>query len=157
MKPILYSEDYKGPRWTYGMTHRPPAFAHQPDGRLVGGDRRDPRYPIFGVIVYPFPLSAEDVDRYELEYVDPDLTVDVLAYARRNIGHDVTIHTWEAPTVGVERPYWYAGILLENRAIISDRGPTRDDAIKALDGRVRALRPSDIIDRIAEWERSGDA
>lgn len=64
--PSVYDEDYHGARWTYACTHRPPGYAAVPDGRIVGGDRPHPTYQ-FGTIQYPRQLTAEEINRYELD------------------------------------------------------------------------------------------
>jgi defence-against-restriction DarA-like protein len=63
---MIFTEDYTGPRWTYGMTHRPPAIGCQPDGRIIGADRRDDPRALFGTIQYARELTVKEIEGYEL-------------------------------------------------------------------------------------------
>ncbi len=68
----VYHEDYCGPRWMYGMTHRPPAIGALPQGRIVGADNPEPVRQgervlcPFGTVEYPFELTAHEVRQYEM-------------------------------------------------------------------------------------------
>jgi hypothetical protein len=66
MDAPLYDDTYKGPRWTYGMTHRPPHFSHLPKGWIIFSIRPHPKFPDFGVIDFPRELTAHEVETFEL-------------------------------------------------------------------------------------------
>jgi hypothetical protein len=66
---LIFTEDYTGPRFTYGCMHRPPGLASVPVGRIIGADKRteqpDPRV-LHGTIQYARPLTEAEIDGYEL-------------------------------------------------------------------------------------------
>ena len=66
-----FDDTYDGPRWRYGMTHRPPAIGCQPEGRIILADRKvlvdgHPNV-IFGTIEYARELTPKEIEAYELE------------------------------------------------------------------------------------------
>ncbi|MGE5610384.1 MAG: hypothetical protein ACM359_14110 [Bacillota bacterium] len=61
----LFNDTYKGPRWTYGLSHRPLGFFNQPKGYIIHSDRKHPRF-MFGTVDYPFELPAEEVSAFQL-------------------------------------------------------------------------------------------
>lgn len=63
---IVYDEDYKGPRYRYGMRNRPLQIGAQPKGWIIGSDKPHPDFKNFGTIDYPFPLTKEELYSYEL-------------------------------------------------------------------------------------------
>lgn len=67
MDPV-FSEDYTGPRWRYGLQYRPFGFGTVPDGYIIGTlDEDDNARPHrFGTMEYPFPLTEKQLYRYEL-------------------------------------------------------------------------------------------
>jgi hypothetical protein len=66
----IFHEDYHGPRWTYGLVHRPFGIAAQPKGHIVGSlNEQHPDYR-YGTIDYPFELSGEEIYSYELVFVE---------------------------------------------------------------------------------------
>lgn len=69
MGTILYSNQYDGPRWTYGMSYRPVIpLGNVPDGWIILSNQEHPDF-MFGTIDYPFELTAEQVKRFELTFV----------------------------------------------------------------------------------------
>lgn len=68
-EPLIFDDEYTGPRWVYGLTHRPAGIGCQPDGRIVGADKPsnqpDPRV-LFDTIEYTRPLTDHEVYSYEL-------------------------------------------------------------------------------------------
>ena len=63
---VFYEEEYTGPRYRYGMRNRPLMIGAQPKGWIVGSVKPHPDFKAFGTVDYPFALTQEDVDRYEL-------------------------------------------------------------------------------------------
>lgn len=63
--PILFDEDYTGPRHTYGMRYRPLQIGAQPKDWIVGSLRDHPDYR-HGTIQYPRPLTPDEIKSYEL-------------------------------------------------------------------------------------------
>lgn len=72
MNEYLFDEDYKGPRYTYGLVYRPLQIGAQPKGYIIGSLRDHPDYR-HGTIQYPSPLTEDAMESYELEYIK-DLT-----------------------------------------------------------------------------------
>lgn len=70
MPTPIFSEDYRGPRWTYGLLFRPVASCHLPKGWIIGSEGKHPDYKLFGTIQFPFKLSDQDVAAFELELVE---------------------------------------------------------------------------------------
>lgn len=60
-----FDEDYKGPRYTYGLMNRPAGYAQIPEGWIVGSQREHP-YFHHGSIDYPFELPEAQVTSFEL-------------------------------------------------------------------------------------------
>jgi len=63
--PPLWSDEYTGPRWTYGLTYRPLGVATVPRGFILGSQRTHPLYP-FGTIDYPRELTHQEITGYQL-------------------------------------------------------------------------------------------
>lgn len=57
MTNLIFDDAYTGDRYTYGLTHRPLALAHVPDGWIIGSDREHKDFPVFGTVQYPRPLT----------------------------------------------------------------------------------------------------
>ncbi len=68
MADVLYDDEYKGPRYRYGLSHRPLAYASVPPGWIVFSQRVYVRYA-FGTVDYPRLLTKEEVKSFELEFV----------------------------------------------------------------------------------------
>ncbi len=66
---MIYDDDYTGPRWCYGLTYRPAAFANIPDGRIIFGDRPHEDYR-HGTVQYPRALSQREVEAFQLTPVE---------------------------------------------------------------------------------------
>lgn len=62
---LVYDDTYTGPRWTYGLSHRPLAAFAVPGGWIIQSDRADPAYR-YGTVDYPRALSDTEVASYEL-------------------------------------------------------------------------------------------
>jgi hypothetical protein len=60
-----YHDTYTGPRWTYGLTYRPPEYANIPDGWIIYSDQAHEDFR-FGIIDYPFELAPEKIRKFEL-------------------------------------------------------------------------------------------
>jgi|SRR5579859_740325 len=61
--------------YTYGLRNRPAGYGTVPDGRLLELDT-DPELPKhYGTVTYPFPLSPENIYRYELIPIYPPPTL----------------------------------------------------------------------------------
>jgi hypothetical protein len=63
----VYSDTYTGERYRYGMVYRPLQIGAQPKGYILLSDLKNPKYPNFGTIDYPFKLTPEEVKAYELD------------------------------------------------------------------------------------------
>jgi hypothetical protein len=61
----LWTDEYDGPRWTYGLTYRPLGLATVPKGFLIGSGREHPDFR-FGTIDYPFRLDDFTANQMEL-------------------------------------------------------------------------------------------
>src|SRR5207245_5484967 len=72
MTAIIWSDEYIGDRWTYGLTYRPliAGVANVPAGWLLGSDRPHPSFP-FGTVQFPRPLTEREVQAFELTEVQP--------------------------------------------------------------------------------------
>jgi hypothetical protein len=77
-EPLIFDEDYTGPRWTYAMAHRPPGIGCQPDGRIIGADKPKDERGFYGTIQYDRELTDQEVYRFELEFVEYDSGLQVL-------------------------------------------------------------------------------
>ncbi len=83
-EPIIWSDQYAGPRWTYGLTYRPLGTAQVPGGWILGSEKADPAFP-FGTVQYPRHLTEREVAAFELTdiaaesvdaaFIDTDLEV----------------------------------------------------------------------------------
>lgn len=52
-----YNDDYKGPRWTYGLSYRPVGMAMVPDGYIIWSDKEHTKYR-FGTLDYPMGTTG---------------------------------------------------------------------------------------------------
>ena len=68
----LFSDEYDGPRFTYGLQSRPMSIGAQPKGHIIGSEGKDPRFKMFGTIQYPRKLTADEVASYELVPLDQE-------------------------------------------------------------------------------------
>lgn len=96
MTNLIFDDAYTGDRYTYGLTHRPLALAHVPDGWIIGSDREHKDFPVFGTVQYPRPLTPGECDRYNLVPV-----------AVRHPEHERTITitvTFDPRDYGLEEP-----------------------------------------------------
>ncbi len=76
----LWSDEYTGPRWRYGLTLRSPIFGGAPGGWLIGSWRKNETMCAtseasllfaFGTIDYPFEVPAFEVAQFSLS--EPEL------------------------------------------------------------------------------------
>lgn len=68
-KEPIFSDTYKGPRYTYGMRYRPLQIGAQPKGWIIDSQGPATERFRFGTIQYPRQLTADEVKSYELEEV----------------------------------------------------------------------------------------
>lgn len=67
MAKTIWTDEYTGPRWTYGLTYRPLATAHVPEGWIIDLGRAVPAQGFaFGIVEYPRELTEREVANYEL-------------------------------------------------------------------------------------------
>lgn len=66
MTDILFDDEYKGPRWTYGLTYRPISIGTIPQGWIIDSQKDHPNFPSFGTIDYPKELTEKEVSSFEL-------------------------------------------------------------------------------------------
>jgi len=64
----MWSDEYSGPRWTYGLTYRPVGYATVPKGFLLGSSKEHPDFR-FGTIDYPFQIDAVTAHQMDLTEV----------------------------------------------------------------------------------------
>ena len=76
-EPIVFTEDYKGERFVYGLVNRPAMYGTLPDGRIVGADeptaQPDQRVR-HGTVSYPRRLTAREVYAFELLPIDGNIS-----------------------------------------------------------------------------------
>ena len=70
----LFSDEYTGPRWTYGLTYRPLDIAAVPKGFIIGSLKPNYRFR-HGTVDYPAALTQAQMESYELTYVPGDHTI----------------------------------------------------------------------------------
>lgn len=61
----LYSDTYQGPRWVYGLRHRPLNASTVPPGWIVWSDRDHAAFA-HGTVDYPRQLTVDEVAGFEL-------------------------------------------------------------------------------------------
>lgn len=68
-QPLIWTDEYHGPRWRYGLSLRPPNWGGAPDGWIAGTWVE--RVPGFahGAIEYPFELDPRTVSQASLVLV----------------------------------------------------------------------------------------
>ena len=71
MKDYVFSDEYTGPRFTYGLKYRPMQIGARPKDYIIGSEARHPDFPNFGTIQYPRELTANEIYSYELTVVAP--------------------------------------------------------------------------------------
>lgn len=65
---LIFDDEYRGPRYRYGLIARPPSIGAVPPGYIIGSERKSTDFR-FGTIDYPRRLTDEEVYRYELVFV----------------------------------------------------------------------------------------
>jgi len=68
-KKMTFSDEYEGPRWTYGLQYRPFGIGTLPEGFLIGSLKEDGTPFPYGTIQYPFELSEKQVSSFQLSFV----------------------------------------------------------------------------------------
>lgn len=76
VRPTLYDDTYTGPRWRYGLEHRPLTnyfnVGSFPDPILFS-NRPDPRFPYHGTAEWPCRIPIEEARHHSLVLVEwPD-------------------------------------------------------------------------------------
>jgi len=66
----IYSEDYTGPRFTYGLRNRPLDIGTAPKGYIIGSNGPAVGRARWGTIQYPRQLTKDEIYDYELEVMD---------------------------------------------------------------------------------------
>jgi hypothetical protein len=64
----VFTEDYTGPRFTYGLKYRPMQIGAQPKGFIIGSQADSPDFR-FGTVQYPRKLTAEEMVDFEMVQV----------------------------------------------------------------------------------------
>lgn len=67
---MLWDEEFKGPRWRYGLQFRPLGFAQVPDGWVLKSERPDSRFPTFGTVAYPRELTERETYGFNLVLIE---------------------------------------------------------------------------------------
>ena len=68
MTEIIYSHDYKGQRWTYGLSYRPVGGSNLPQGDILFSERDHAEFK-FGTVDYPRELTEDEVTNFQLTLV----------------------------------------------------------------------------------------
>jgi hypothetical protein len=67
---MQWSDEYTGPRWTYGLTYRGLGTATVPEGWLIDATRSVPGNGYaFGTVDYPRELTDTELKAFELTFV----------------------------------------------------------------------------------------
>lgn len=79
LRQSLYDDTYKGPRWRYGLEHRPITQYFNvgtfPDPILFS-DRPDPRFPYHGTADWPCEIPEEEARHHSLVLVSAPALLD---------------------------------------------------------------------------------
>lgn len=108
-KKNVYSDEYTGPRFLYGLQRRPFGIGAQPKGFINGSlDEDDGDGYRFGTIEYPFKLELQTVLQYELYYVGelkkPPTNKEKAALLIKRLLEPIIIKTgdeWDGSTDGL--------------------------------------------------------
>ena len=65
----IFDDTYDGPRWRYGLNHRPLDSLSMPRGFILFSDREHPHYR-FGTVDYPRELSPDEQVDYQIVFVE---------------------------------------------------------------------------------------
>ena len=65
----VFSDEYTGPRWTYGLRNRPMGIGAQPKGFIIGSEGPAVGRARHGTIQYPRELTADELYDFELELI----------------------------------------------------------------------------------------
>ncbi len=62
----FWNDTYKGPRFRYGLQYRPLGYGAVPPDWIIKSDKKDPKFPNFGMIDYPRRLTQHEIEAYQL-------------------------------------------------------------------------------------------
>ena len=67
-RPALYDDTYTGPRWRYGLEHRPLAnyFNLSFPDPILHSDRPDPRFRYYGTAEWPCEIPEDEARHHSL-------------------------------------------------------------------------------------------
>jgi hypothetical protein len=100
----IFSTDYTGPRYTYGMRNRPVGFGTAPKGYIIGSGGPAVGRARNGTIQYPRELTAQELYDFEMELMPDASTTQAMAAAeaaqetefpRGSRFQDATGNIWE--------------------------------------------------------------
>jgi hypothetical protein len=63
----IFSDDYTGARYTYGLRNRPLCIGTAPKGYIIGSEGAPTGRARWGTIQYPRQLTPEEIYDFELE------------------------------------------------------------------------------------------
>jgi hypothetical protein len=66
----IYSNEYNGPRYTYGLRNRPLCMGTAPKGYIIGSEGAAMGRARWGTIQYPRQLTPAEIYDFELEIMD---------------------------------------------------------------------------------------
>jgi hypothetical protein len=66
----IFSDDYTGPRYTYGLRNRPLDMGTAPKGYIIGSDGPAVGRARWGTIQYPRQLTPDEIYNFELEVME---------------------------------------------------------------------------------------
>ena len=66
----IYSDEYTGTRYTYGLRNRPLCMGTAPKGYIIGSEGNPIGRARWGTIQYPRQLTPEEIYDFELEIMD---------------------------------------------------------------------------------------
>lgn len=69
MNDRIFTADYTGTRYTYGLRNRPLCMGTAPKGYIIGSDGPPAGRSSWGTIQYPRQLTPDEIYDYELEIV----------------------------------------------------------------------------------------
>lgn len=81
----IFSEDYTGPRYTYGLRNRPLDIGTAPKGYIIGSNGPAVGRARNGTIQYPRQLTKDEIYDYELEVME-EIPATPAGFDRTDIG-----------------------------------------------------------------------
>lgn len=72
IRKALYDDTYTGPRWRYGLEHRPLAnyFNLSFPDPILFSDRPDPRFRYYGTADWPCEIPEEEARHHSLVLIE---------------------------------------------------------------------------------------